>query len=98
MTASELLHGVERASSATRRARRETFVERILDLVPVLPFDLEVARVHARIWADLSRHGSMIGAHDLAIAATAVRHELAVLTRNVEEFSRVEGLALREPA
>jgi tRNA(fMet)-specific endonuclease VapC len=96
MTASELLHGVERASSVTRRARRETFVERVLDLVPVLPFDLDVARVHARIWADLSRRGAMIGAHDLIIAATAIRHDLDVLTRNQSEFSRVDGLDVRD--
>ena len=96
MTASELLHGVERASSATRRARREAFVERVLDLVPVLPFDLDVARVHGRIWADLSRRGAMIGAHDLIIAATAIRHDLAVLTRNQSEFSRVDGLDVRD--
>jgi tRNA(fMet)-specific endonuclease VapC len=96
MTASELLHGVERASNVARRARREAFVERILDLVPILAFDLHVARVHARIWADLSRRGSMIGAHDLIIAATAIHHDLAILTRNLEEFSRVEGLVLRD--
>ncbi len=95
ISASELLHGVERASSAARRARRETFVERILDLVPVLAFDLAVARVHARVWADLSGRGAMIGGHDLIIAATAIRHDLAVVTRNQREFARVEGLDVR---
>ena len=68
----------------------------VLDLVPVLPFDLDVARVHGRIWADLSRRGAMIGAHDLIIAATAIRHDLAVLTRNQSEFSRVDGLDVRD--
>lgn len=95
ISASELLHGVERASTAIRRARRETFVERVLESVPVLPFDLEVARVHARVWADLSRRGAMIGGHDLIIAATALRHDLAVVTRNRGEFARVEGLDVR---
>jgi predicted nucleic acid-binding protein len=61
----------------------------------VLSFDLDAARVHARIWAELARRGAMIGAHDLIIAATAVRHDLAVVTRNQREFSRVEGLATR---
>jgi tRNA(fMet)-specific endonuclease VapC len=95
ISASELLHGVERASTAARRARREAFVERILDLATVLPFDLDVARVHARIWSELVRRGAMIGAHDLLIAATAIRHDLAVVTRNQSEFSRVEGLAVQ---
>jgi len=34
----------------------------------------------------------LIGAHDMIIAATALHHSLAVLTENVEEFSRVAGL------
>lgn len=95
ISASELLHGVHRASTGARRARREAFVEHILDLVPVLPFDLDAARVHASIWVELARRGAMIGAHDLIIAATAVRHDLAIVTRNEREFSRVEGLATR---
>src|SRR3972149_307796 len=48
ISASELLHGVERAADDARRARRQAFVERVLDIVPILPFDLDVARVHAR--------------------------------------------------
>ncbi len=94
MTASELLHGVERAQDEARRVRRLAFVERVLDTVPVLAFDLDVARVHARIWSGLLRRGGMIGAHDLVIAATALAHDLSLMTRNRREFERVEGLAL----
>lgn len=57
-----------------------------------LPFDLGVARAHAALWADLARAGAQIGAHDLLIAATALTHRLAVATRNVREFERIEGL------
>ncbi len=94
ITASELLHGVHRADSATRRARRLRFVDGILDVIPVLPFDLEAARVHSRIWADLARTGKLIGAHDLLIAATAVTRGLALLTANRREFDRVDGLTV----
>jgi tRNA(fMet)-specific endonuclease VapC len=60
--------------------------------VPILPFDLEIARVHSRIWADLASRGEVIGAHDLLIAATALFHQHAVATGNVREFGRVESL------
>jgi tRNA(fMet)-specific endonuclease VapC len=93
ITASELLHGVHRADGAQRRGRREAFVAKILATLPVLSVDLDVARVHARIWADLARRGGGIGMHDLLIAATAVQHELTVATRNARDFERVEGLA-----
>ena len=92
ITASELQHGVHRADSAVRRARRQAFVETLLDLLPVLPFDLTAARLHAALWAELRRGGRMIGAHDLLIAATALAGDLTLLTRNRREFGRIEGL------
>jgi tRNA(fMet)-specific endonuclease VapC len=95
ITASELLHGVHRAESASRRGRRERFVETILEAVPVLPFDLLVAREHARIWADLARGGRLIGAHDMQIAATGIAHQIPLLTANRREFDRVDGLIVR---
>ena len=94
ITASELLHGVHRADSAVRRSRRERFVETVLRAVPVLPFTLEVARVHSRLWADLQRRGEIIGAHDLIIAATALNHQLAVATLNQRHFGRIPDLQL----
>jgi len=47
VTASELLHGVHRVSAA-KRGSTEAFVEGLLERLPVLPFDLISARVHAR--------------------------------------------------
>ena len=94
ITASELLHGVHRAQEAVRRARRETFVTTILESLPVLPFTLDVARVHSRLWADLQARGEVIGAHDLIIAATALAHGLTVLSGDRRHFGRIESLGL----
>lgn len=96
ITASELLHGVHRADSASRRERRRAFVESILARVPVLAFDLEVARLHAQVWADLRSRGEHIGAHDMMIAATALHHQLRLFTHNRREFSRIAGLELTD--
>ena len=97
ITASELLTGVHRANSPERRLRRETFVERILEKVPVLFFDLTVARIHAQVWAQLAATGQLIGVHDLMVAATALTYGYSVLTDNVDEFQRVPGLVVRQP-
>ena len=96
ITASELLHGVERAADPVRRARRQQHVEQVLANVLVLPFDLAEARSHARIWADLESRGLMIGPHDLQIAATALSagHDLGTL--NAQEFQRVPGLQVMD--
>ncbi len=92
IVASELLQGVHRQSGAVRRARTQTLVEQILARLPVVPFDLDVARVHALLSADLGSKGTPIGAHDLMIAATAVHLGAAVATRDLRSFPRIRGL------
>lgn len=94
VTVSELLHGVERADTETRRLRRQSFVEKILELFPVFAFDVPVARIYARIWASLSRKGLTVGAHDLIIAATAISLDYSVVTANRRDFEKIEGLKL----
>jgi tRNA(fMet)-specific endonuclease VapC len=92
VTASELLHGIYRASKKTQRARREVYVERLLEVWPVLPFDLTAARLHARLWAELAAKGISIGAHDLMIAAIALANGLALVTRDRRSFPKIPGL------
>lgn len=92
ITASEMLHGIARASEAAIRARRSAFVEQLLLDFPVLDIDLETARIHARLWADLQRSGTIIGQHDLWLAASALRHGMLVVTANESEFKRVPNL------
>ena len=92
ITASELLHGVERAPDAVGKARRQRHVEQILATIFIQPFDLAQARIHARIWAELQTRGQMIGAHDLLIAAAGLTLGHEVATLNVQEFKRVNGL------
>lgn len=95
ITASELLHGVHRATSRYR-ARREAFVESILAAVPVLEFDLLAARAHAQLWAALVKAGSDVGAHDRIVAATAISLGWRVATANVRDFERIAGLDVVE--
>lgn len=92
ITASELLHGCHRASDAGIRTRRLAFVEALLDALPILPFGLAEARLHAQIWAELARRGTMIAPHDLLIAASAMAQGYLVASLKQREFARVAGL------
>ena len=94
ITASELLHGVHRATRPEVRARRSAFVEGILERFPLLAVDLATARAHARIWAEFMSRGTLIGPHDLWLAATCIAHGLTMVTANVREFTRVPGLVV----
>ncbi len=98
ITASELLHGLERADNPVNRARREQHLRDIFSSLTVVPFDLAQARHHARIWADLERRGQMIGPYDLLIAAAGLATGYAVATLNVGEFNRVPGLSVIDAA
>ncbi len=92
VTASELLHGVHRATDRVTRARRSAFVEAVLEDFPTLGIDLLTARTHAGLWAELASRGALIGAHDLWLAATCVGRGLTMVTGNEREFRRVPGL------
>jgi len=70
-------------------------VESLLARLPVLPFDLVVARVHPRMWADLAAQGVNVGAHDLLIAATGFAAGGAIATRDQRSFPRIPGLTVR---
>lgn len=91
VTVSELLVGVDRANTAERRAQRGAFVETLLSSIPILEFSVAVARTHARMIATLPKNKTA-GAHDAFIAATAVHHGHALLTRNVADFRIFAGL------
>jgi tRNA(fMet)-specific endonuclease VapC len=96
-SAAELLLGIERADSPDRRLRREEFVAALLEEIPVLSFDVNVARIHARVGAFLLDAGRPMAQHDLMIAATAIAHGYAMLTHNLRHFGRVPGLAVEAP-
>ena len=60
----------------------------------VLPFDAEAARIFGQQRRSLRSLGLGIGDMDLLIGATAIRHDLIVLTNNVRHFERIEGIAI----
>lgn len=70
---------------------RDAFDEVFSD-VDVVPFDRDAARRAARIQRRLEANGRRIGAVDAMIAATALERDDGIVTRNVSEFRRVDGV------
>jgi tRNA(fMet)-specific endonuclease VapC len=85
----ELLHGAAK-SARPEHHRRE--VERFAGRLDVLAFDAAAADHAADIRADLERRGQRIGGYDLLIAGHARSRGLVVVTGNLSEFGRVDGL------
>jgi len=94
ITVSKLLHGVHRADSLKRRLRRGTYVEKVIEIFPVYPFEITSARVYAEIWAEFQKKGIQIEAHDLMIGSTALALGFSVATFNSRHFNRIESLTL----
>lgn len=79
MTVAELRTGIELDTESHRAARAE-FLVKVLETLPVEPYDLATAEAHGRLLAHVHRTGTKRGAHDLMIAATAVATKRTVLT------------------
>jgi len=86
---SELLHG---AAKSDRLEHNRNEVERFAARLEVLAFDEAAADHAADIRANLERRGEPIGGYDLLIAGHARSRGLTVITGNLAEFGRVEGL------
>lgn len=80
----EFAERFESADDPLLRVARELHV--------LLPIDEETALVYGRVTRSLRDRGRLIGTNDLWIAAASIRHELALVTANVAEFRRVDGL------
>ncbi|WP_321163782.1 MULTISPECIES: type II toxin-antitoxin system tRNA(fMet)-specific endonuclease VapC [unclassified Sphingomonas] len=85
----ELLYG---AAKSARPIENRSEVERFASRLDVLPFDDDAAAHAGDIRAVLARQGRMIGSYDLLIAGHARSRGLVVVTGNLGEFERVEGL------
>ncbi|PWC48055.1 type II toxin-antitoxin system VapC family toxin (plasmid) [Azospirillum sp. A26] len=89
VTLAELLHG---AAKSARPVEQRHEVERLVGRLEVLPFDETAAGHYGEIRTDLERRGTIIGPYDLMIAGHARSRGLTVITGNLGEFRRVDGL------
>jgi len=86
----ELWYGV--AKSGIPEANASLVSAFLSGVTGLLPFDEEDARAAGSIRANLEKSGKLIGAYDLLIAGQALRNGMTLVTANVREFSRVDGL------
>jgi len=74
-----------------------TGLKELLAIIPVLPLDIEIVERFSVLRGSLPRnHRQQIGDFDLLIAATALVHDLILVTRNIRDFKLVPGLTLYE--
>jgi tRNA(fMet)-specific endonuclease VapC len=89
ITLTELLHGAQRSARPAENGRE---VRGLASRLAVLPFDEDAAAHAADIRSELEGRGQPIGGYDVLIAGHARSRGLVVVTDNLGEFRRVDGL------
>lgn len=90
IVAGELRYG----ASKRRSVSLEEKVEQMLRAFAVLPFDRPADAIYGDLRARLERAGRPIGNNDVLIAAQALASDCTLVTDNVREFARIDGLAI----
>lgn len=90
ITRYEILRGLK-ARRATRQLAR---FEQRCQHSQVLPLTDAIIIQAADLYAVLYQTGQLISDADILIAATALQHDLVMVTENVHHFQRIPGLAI----
>ncbi len=91
ITLAELFHGAEKS---TKREHNLHYVEGFVSRLEVLEYGTKAAAHYGDIRASLERKGTVIGVNDLHISGHARSEGLTLVTNNLCEFERVDGLLL----
>ena len=91
VTYAELIHGVEKSKAVDKNCIALTL---LLTDIEILPFDISAAEGYGEIRTELERKGTPIGPLDMMIAGHARSLGYTVVTNNIKEFERIDGLRL----
>jgi tRNA(fMet)-specific endonuclease VapC len=94
ITAGDLAYGFTRANSSRRLASMQAKLNTLLQAIVTRPLPAGVAAQYGQIRSALEKNGKPIGGNDLWLAAHALEEDLVLVTNNIREFERVEGLKL----
>ena len=87
----ELDYGAKVSQRAKENLER---LYQFVDLVQVLPFDIECAKFFGSVKSKLRNIGKPTGEVDILIAATAMANKATLVTANKKHFENIEGLKL----
>jgi tRNA(fMet)-specific endonuclease VapC len=91
VTLGELVFGAEHSQQVERNLAD---LEALTARLDVLPFDSAAAYHFGQIRSELYRIGNPIGPYDMMIAGHARAHGFKLVTNNVREFGRIQGLRI----
>jgi predicted nucleic acid-binding protein len=98
ITLAEMQYGVFRMEPGRRRSEREQFIEGLATMYEerIMPVSKGVGQRWAELRGDSASRGRPLPVIDALIAATALHHDLTLVTRNVRDFEGT-GVKLADP-
>jgi tRNA(fMet)-specific endonuclease VapC len=91
ITYGELLYGARKSEHVEKNL---AVAQRVAELFPVLQVDTVIMDTFGMLKSDLERDGNRLDDMDLIIAATALSHNLVLVTNNENHFGRIRDLQI----
>jgi len=91
ITYGEMVYGARKSNQTERNLAT---AHRVAEIYPMLPVTQSVIETFAGIRASLETAGTPLDDMDLLIGATALSHNLTLVTNNEKHFSRIPGLSV----
>lgn len=92
ITMAELKYGVE---NSTQKAKNRETLENFLARFVVIPI-FSALDIYAKEKARLKTAGMVLDDFDLLIWATAISNKLSIVTRNISDFNRLDGIQIED--
>jgi len=92
ITVAELKYGVE---NSTQKAKNREILEKFLARFAVIPI-FSALDIYAKEEARLKTTGMVLDDFDLLIGATAITNKLSIVTRNISDFNRLDGIQIED--
>lgn len=90
ITLAELIYGAEKSQNVVKNS---LVVESFADKIIILPI-FDAIKIYGKEKARLKAKGIIISDLDLLIGATAIANDLILVTRNVQEFERMDKIKI----
>jgi tRNA(fMet)-specific endonuclease VapC len=94
VTLIELAHGVARANTPDRKAKRQKFIEELQTAMPIHPVTVALALRAGGIDGENQARGVRVALADVLIGVTALELGYSVGTANLRDFQRIPGLSV----
>lgn len=91
ITCGELVYGARKSKHIQKNLAT---TRRVSELFPMIPITGAILDIFGEIKAELSRKGLTVDDMDLLIGATALTHNLTLVTNNVRYFEKIQGLQI----